>query len=299
MSTAPTALGGGWLAVVGILLAFGALVPAATSAAWQDPVYYSADVKIVPSLVPTELDAGDGFTCALVGGDLWCWGKGTSGQLGVGNNDDSGVPVSASATAMVVGTADTSPPASRYACGVSAAQAYCWGDGGGRLGNFDVDSPWQTPTRCNIAHAGVRPARGHREPVRVAAVRPAGSRGRRGRLHHLRRDRRRHGGLLGKERPADSARGRAHRLGERPDPAADRSLRTPRASSPPGAKITSLSTTFENACFIADEAAPGDDRGTGTAGAPTRRASSASDTRANPTRRPSGCTPVPSRPTRR
>src|SRR6478735_8320465 len=147
------------LAVAGSLLALGALAPAGTSAAWQDAVYFSTDVKIVPSLVPTELDAGYGFTCALVGGDMWCWGKGTSGQLGVGNNDDSSIPVSTSATVMGVGKSRVVTAGLAYACGVSAAKAYCWGVGGGGIGNFDVKSPWladsvNTPTEVYAQPAG-------------------------------------------------------------------------------------------------------------------------------------------------
>jgi hypothetical protein len=132
------------LLAVGIPLAVGALVPTTTSAAWQDPVYFSTDVRILPSLVPTELDGGQGFTCALVGGDMWCWGEGSDGQLGVGVNADSTVPVSTSTTAMVVGTGAVVTAGSGYACGVAAGRAYCWGNGAGRLGNYSVETPWVT-----------------------------------------------------------------------------------------------------------------------------------------------------------
>ena len=88
-----------------LLLAVAALVPTVTSAAWQDQVYADAQVLIVPAQVPDELDAGVGFTCALVAGDMWCWGEGGDGQLGVGSTADAGVPVSAGngVTAMVGG----------------------------------------------------------------------------------------------------------------------------------------------------------------------------------------------------
>lgn len=136
------------VAVVGALLAVAALVPSGTSAAWQDEVYAAADVLVLPGVVPDEIDAGVGFTCALVSGDMWCWGEGSDGQLGVGSNVDADVPVSAApaATAMVVGTADHVSAGNGYACGVSGGRAYCWGAGGGKLGNFNVAEPWQAPS---------------------------------------------------------------------------------------------------------------------------------------------------------
>ena len=135
------------VAVVGGLLAVAALVPTATSSAWQDRVYADADVLILPNLVPNELDAGVGFTCALVVGDMWCWGEGGDGQLGVGTTADAGVPVSAGngVTAMVVGTADSVNAGNGYACGASGGRAYCWGAGGGKLGDFNVAEPCLVP----------------------------------------------------------------------------------------------------------------------------------------------------------
>ncbi|MDQ0373032.1 RCC1 domain-containing protein [Cellulomonas humilata] len=135
------------VAVLGGLLAVAALVPTATSSAWQDRVYADADVLILPNLVPNELDAGVGFTCALVVGDMWCWGEGGDGQLGVGTTADAGVPVSAGngVTAMVVGTADSVNAGNGYACGASGGRAYCWGAGGGKLGDFNVAEPYLVP----------------------------------------------------------------------------------------------------------------------------------------------------------
>ncbi|KQY24410.1 hypothetical protein ASD16_02380 [Cellulomonas sp. Root485] len=149
--TRPAFIGSRWAALsvaVVLLLTVAALVPTVTSAAWQDQVYADAQVLIVPAQVPDELDAGAGFTCALVAGDMWCWGEGGDGQLGVGSTVDADVPVSAGdgVTAMAVGTADHVSAGSGYACGASGGRAYCWGAGGGKLGNFNVAEPWQVPS---------------------------------------------------------------------------------------------------------------------------------------------------------
>jgi len=41
----------------------------------------------------TEVSAGDGLTCAIrSGGQVWCWGSNTFGQLGVGDNADRNLP---------------------------------------------------------------------------------------------------------------------------------------------------------------------------------------------------------------
>jgi alpha-tubulin suppressor-like RCC1 family protein len=248
-----TPLGRRWaalsLSVVGMLLAVAALLPASTSAAWQDEVFFSADVTILPSLVPTELDAGAGFTCALIGGDMWCWGEGSAGELGIGANVDADVPVSAVATQMVTGTADHVTAGVRYACGSAGGRAYCWGEGGGKLGNFNVAEPWQTPavnvpTPVYDLPAGTgnqyqSPLYGQTVFEVVAgdsitcATTTAGTAAC-------------WGNVVGLTRPASGPTSWANA----PIPVPT-SAQNPLSQLPPGAPITSLTTTFENACFIA------------------------------------------------
>jgi alpha-tubulin suppressor-like RCC1 family protein len=38
----------------------------------------------------TKIDVGDDHACAVAGGDVWCWGKGSSGQLGTEATNDVG-----------------------------------------------------------------------------------------------------------------------------------------------------------------------------------------------------------------
>jgi alpha-tubulin suppressor-like RCC1 family protein len=93
----------------------------------------------------TEVAAGTTFTCALAAaGAAYCWGLGTSGQLGNGAAASSSVPVLVSGglsfTQISVGAA--------FACGLtSAGGGYCWGAGGtGQLGNGTTTATQTTPT---------------------------------------------------------------------------------------------------------------------------------------------------------
>jgi alpha-tubulin suppressor-like RCC1 family protein len=95
-------------------------------------------------LTLTQIAAGTTFTCALAStGAAYCWGLGTSGQLGNGTSVSSSVPVAVSGslnlTQIAVGATS--------ACGLtSAGAAYCWGAGGsGQLGNGTTAAAQTTP----------------------------------------------------------------------------------------------------------------------------------------------------------
>lgn len=77
--------------------------------------------------------AGAGTSCARrAGGEIWCWGRNDEGQLGTGNEEDSAVPIAATALAGV----DTVAPAGVHACGLAGGGVLCWGDNSfGQLGN--------------------------------------------------------------------------------------------------------------------------------------------------------------------
>ncbi|MBK7196535.1 MAG: hypothetical protein IPH80_28990 [Myxococcales bacterium] len=105
----------------------------------------------------TAVCAGDGHSCAIAGGTLYCWGSDLFGQLGDGPTGDGQIrsraaPVSTMAprqwTDVACGAALT--------CGVSAGQIYCWGgQGSGELGRpvtgDDYDEPTDTAVLADAA----------------------------------------------------------------------------------------------------------------------------------------------------
>ena len=87
----------------------------------------------------TEITTGTNFSCALsAAGAAYCWGLGTSGQLGNNTTTSSGVPVAVYTGGALAGVTLTQISANgATVCALSAAgAAYCWGAGGsGQLGN--------------------------------------------------------------------------------------------------------------------------------------------------------------------
>jgi alpha-tubulin suppressor-like RCC1 family protein len=88
----------------------------------------------------TAIDAGDFHTCGVtVGGDGYCWGEGSSGQVGNGTFlDENQSPM------LVSGELEWSyiDPGDDHTCGVTTSgAAYCWGlNYEGELGNGDPDN---------------------------------------------------------------------------------------------------------------------------------------------------------------
>ena len=96
---------------------------------------------------PQTITAGTVHTCGLdVEGKAWCWGGGSSGELGDGNTDDheTGTPV-----AVAGGHTFTSLTARWYhTCGLdNAGNAWCWGDakfgvlGDGNTSDHETGTP--------------------------------------------------------------------------------------------------------------------------------------------------------------
>ena len=88
----------------------------------------------------TQISAGTASTCALsAAGPAYCWGLGTSGQLGNGASSSSNVPVTVTASSGALSgvTLTGLSVGGSSACVLSAAgAAYCWGLGtSGQLGN--------------------------------------------------------------------------------------------------------------------------------------------------------------------
>jgi len=76
-------------------------------------------------------------SCAIAGGLTYCWGTGTSGQIGEGVLLNRSSPVAANTSTMAgtvsnIGSADIS----QHTCAIIQGRAYCWGRGdNGQIGN--------------------------------------------------------------------------------------------------------------------------------------------------------------------
>jgi alpha-tubulin suppressor-like RCC1 family protein len=100
------------------------------------PVYTGG---VLAGVTLTQITTGTSFTCALGStGTAYCWGLGTSGQLGNGAILTSNVPVTVSGSLNL--TQITAGGAT--ACGLtSGGVAHCWGLGtSGQLGNGGIAS---------------------------------------------------------------------------------------------------------------------------------------------------------------
>ena len=106
----------------------------------------------------TQITAGGSSACALSAtGAVYCWGAGSSGQLGNGTDQGSDVPVTVTATGTplhhVRVTQITAGGSS--ACALSATGAvYCWGAGtSGQLGNGITTAAQDVPVAVTDAPA--------------------------------------------------------------------------------------------------------------------------------------------------
>lgn len=77
---------------------------------------------------PAALAAGDAFTCALVAGQVHCWGAGARGQLG-----DATLPEARAHAARVPGVTGATAlgAGSQHACAASGSSVRCWGSRAG------------------------------------------------------------------------------------------------------------------------------------------------------------------------
>lgn len=86
-----------------------------------------------PSHAPLPLrtmDQGNAFTCALAdGGEAFCWGENTYGELGDGTFLDRADPVAAAPSYRfsVLSAGGSFALAGKHTCGVSGGIVYCWG----------------------------------------------------------------------------------------------------------------------------------------------------------------------------
>jgi alpha-tubulin suppressor-like RCC1 family protein len=108
----------------------------------------------------TAIGVGDGHTCALAAGQIYCWGAATYGQLGNGADEDmihakpyepvqllGGAPMDAWWSDLSVN--------SSFACGIGGLQdqVYCWGQGtSGQVG--DPEKEYVNPVALLVSGVG-------------------------------------------------------------------------------------------------------------------------------------------------
>ena len=94
---------------------------------------------------PAMVSAGDGFSCALTGQEVWCWGRNTTGQLGDGTGTDSLVPVRVGTLPVAIGVA----AGHDHTCAVDAGNSvWCWGNNAfGEVGNGTTSTAVNTPVQ--------------------------------------------------------------------------------------------------------------------------------------------------------
>lgn len=83
-----------------------------------------------------QLDVNDFESCAIASGAAWCWGRGSSGELGDGTRATDR-RVAAPVTDLTAGVSDISV-GQNHVCAVVSAHAWCWGSNfSGQLGTGD------------------------------------------------------------------------------------------------------------------------------------------------------------------
>jgi prepilin-type N-terminal cleavage/methylation domain-containing protein len=101
-----------------------------------------------------EVRLGGAQACVIASDDLpYCWGLGTSGQLGNGAFSSSSIPVAVSTAGSLSGkTVNELMMKSEVACVVASDNnTYCWGWGsGGQIGNGSTSSISQPSAALNI-----------------------------------------------------------------------------------------------------------------------------------------------------
>jgi len=91
----------------------------------------------------TDISAGGSHTCAVAGGQAYCWGVNQYGEVGNGNATQVIVPAAVSTAGVLSGKTISSIGAgSGHTCALAAGYVYCWGRNNyGQLGNGSfVDS---------------------------------------------------------------------------------------------------------------------------------------------------------------
>ncbi|MCA8837810.1 MAG: hypothetical protein K8963_08180, partial [Proteobacteria bacterium] len=122
-----------------------------------DTFRYTSPIQVASSINWSQVNLGDTHTCAInADGQLYCWGNGSSGRLGLGDdlsNRTGPAQVGSSINWSQVGAGGS------YTCAINnEGQLYCWGSGSsGQLGQGDTDNsntPVQVGSETNWSQVG-------------------------------------------------------------------------------------------------------------------------------------------------
>jgi alpha-tubulin suppressor-like RCC1 family protein len=94
----------------------------------------------------TAVAAGGSHTCALKGGQVYCWGWNNYGQLGDGTRTDRNTPTLVADGAMGNSGVTAVAAGDSHTCALKGGKVYCWGyNGDGQLGDGTTTNR-NTPT---------------------------------------------------------------------------------------------------------------------------------------------------------
>lgn len=82
----------------------------------------------------TDITTGSVHSCAVADGVAACWGSNFAGRLGDGSTTSRTTPVAVHA-ALFAGPVTAMSAGAGSSCAVASGAAFCWGTGGGRLGD--------------------------------------------------------------------------------------------------------------------------------------------------------------------
>jgi len=105
----------------------------------------------------SSISSGRRSSCAIVVGQVYCWGHGGYGELGNGSTADSAVPVEVGGPLAHRFVSSVSV-GEEHACAVADGRAFCWGNNDqGQLGsNFDLSTATPIEVDMTGAAAGKR-----------------------------------------------------------------------------------------------------------------------------------------------
>lgn len=99
----------------------------------------SVNIGLTSGEAATQISAGREHNCAVINGYIYCWGKNTQGQLGLGDRVNRTQPHGIDNITEPRGATEVSAGGD-HSCGIINGNAYCWGDNTyGQLGNGNTN----------------------------------------------------------------------------------------------------------------------------------------------------------------